>query len=53
VRFGCVLTDAGYGQSASLRQELTARKLRWAVGIPRHLKIYPSDVKMIWPMTCH
>jgi len=51
VRFGCVLTDAGYGQSASLRQELTARKLRWAVGIPRHLKVYPSDVKMIWPTT--
>jgi len=51
VRFGCVLTDAGYGQSASLRQELTARKLSWAVGIPRHLKVYPSDVKMIWPTT--
>jgi SRSO17 transposase len=50
VRFGCVLTDAGYGQSASFRQELTARELSWAVGIPRHLKVYPADVKMISPM---
>jgi SRSO17 transposase len=49
VRFGCVLTDAGYGQGAALRQGLTARKLSWAVGIPRHLKVYPSDVKMIRP----
>ena len=49
VRFGCVLTDAGYGQSASFRQGLTARKLSWAVGIPRHLKVYPADVKMIRP----
>jgi SRSO17 transposase len=49
LRFGCVLTDAGYGQDASFRRELTARKLSWAVGIPRHLKVYPADVKMIWP----
>ena len=34
VRFGCVLADAGYGMSAPFRQELTARKLTWAVGIP-------------------
>ena len=51
VRFACVLTDAGYGQSASFRQGLTARKLSWAVGIPRHLKVYPADVKMIQPTT--
>jgi SRSO17 transposase len=51
VRFGCVLTDAGYGQDASFRRELTARKLHWAVGIPRHLKVYPADVKMIRPAT--
>jgi SRSO17 transposase len=50
VRFGCVLTDAGYGMSAPFRQALTARKLTWAVGIPRHLKVYPADVKMIWPI---
>jgi hypothetical protein len=50
VRFGCVLADAGYGLSAPFRQELTARKLAWAVGIPRHLKVYPADVQMIWPV---
>src|SRR5262245_24900542 len=49
VRFSCVLPDAGYGQSASFRQGLTARKLSWAVGVPRHLKVYPADVKMIRP----
>src|SRR6266446_7338062 len=50
VRFGCVLADAGYGLSAPFRQGLTARKLNWAVGIPRHLKAYPADVQMIWPV---
>jgi SRSO17 transposase len=50
VRFGCVLADAGYGMSAPFRQGLTARKLAWAVGIPRHLKVYPADVQMIWPV---
>jgi SRSO17 transposase len=50
VRFGCVLADAGYGMSAPFRQALTARKLTWAVGIPRHLKVYPADVKMTWPV---
>ena len=50
VRFGCVLADAGYGLSAPFRQGLTARKLTWAVGIPRHLKAYPADVQMIWPV---
>jgi SRSO17 transposase len=51
VRFGCVLTDAGYGQSASFRQGLTVRKLIWAVGITHHLKVYPADVRMTWPTT--
>ena len=50
VRFGCVLADAGYGSSAPFRQALTARKLAWAVGIPRHLKVYPAGVQMIWPV---
>jgi SRSO17 transposase len=45
VRFGCVLADAGYGLSAPFRQELTARGLAWAVGIPRHLKVYPAGVQ--------
>ncbi len=51
VRFGYVLADAGYGLSAPFRQGLTERGLVWAVGIPRHLKVYPVDVKLIWPIT--
>lgn len=51
VRFGCVLADAGYGLSAPFRQGLTARKLAWAVGVPRHLKVYPVGVRLIWPIT--
>jgi SRSO17 transposase len=50
VRFGCVLADAGYGMSAPFRQELTRRQLTWAVGIPRHLKVYPVDVQLVWPV---
>ena len=50
VRFGCVLADAGYGLSAPFRQGLTARRLAWAVGIPRHLKVYPVGVQLIWPV---
>jgi SRSO17 transposase len=42
--------DAGYGMSAPFRQGLTARKLAWAVGIPRHLKVYPAGVQMIRPV---
>jgi len=49
VRFGCVVADAGYGLSAPFRQGLTARGLAWAVGIPRHQKVYPADVKLIFP----
>ncbi|MDU7519846.1 MAG: IS701 family transposase [Roseomonas mucosa] len=48
-RFGCVLADAGYGVSASFRQGLSARGLRWAVGIPRILKVYPADVALLAP----
>jgi hypothetical protein len=44
VRFGCALADAGYGISAPFRAGLSARGLRWAVGIPRVLKVYPADV---------
>ncbi|MEG8223954.1 transposase, partial [Sphingomonas sp. HH69] len=50
VRFGCVLADAGYGLSAPFRQALSARGLRWAVGIPRHQKVYPGDVQLIFPV---
>jgi SRSO17 transposase len=49
VRFGCVLADAGYGMSAPFRQELTRRKLTWAVGIPRHLKVYSVGVQLVFP----
>ncbi len=49
VRFGCVLADAGYGTSASFRAGLSARGLRWAVGIPRILKVYPVDVVLQAP----
>jgi SRSO17 transposase len=50
VRFGCVLADAGYGLSASFRQALSARGLCWAVGVPKHQKVYPTDVQLIFPV---
>jgi SRSO17 transposase len=49
MRFGSVLADAGYGISASFRAGLSARGLRWAVGIPRILKAYPADVALLPP----
>lgn len=51
VRFGCVLADAGYGLSAPFRQALSGRGLCWAVGIPRHQKVYPGDVALIFPIS--
>jgi hypothetical protein len=36
--------------SAPFRQGLTSRGLAWAVGIPRHFKVYPVGVKLIWPV---
>lgn len=50
VRFGTVLADAGYGLSAPFRQGLSARKLSWAVGIPKIQKVYPADVSLIFPI---
>jgi len=50
VRFGCVLADAGYGVSAAFRQALSARDLCWAVGIPKHQKVYPADVQLVFPV---
>jgi len=50
VSFGCVLADAGYGLSASFRQALSARDLCWAVGIPKHQKVYPADVGIVFPV---
>lgn len=51
MRFGVVLADAGYGLSAAFRQGLSARGLVWAVGIPRHQKVYPHDVALIFPVS--
>lgn len=53
VRFGCVLADAGYGLSAPFRHALGARGLQWAVGIPRHQKVYSADVALIFPVAGH
>src|SRR5260370_3822357 len=50
VRFGTVLADAGYGMGAEFRQALSARGLAWAVGIPRHQKVYPCDVELVFPV---
>jgi SRSO17 transposase len=49
VFFATVLADAGYGLSAPFRQGLTERGLAWAVGIPRHQKVYPAGVSLIFP----
>ena len=35
---------------AEFRQALSARGLAWAVGIPRHQKVYPSDVELVFPV---
>jgi len=53
LRFGVVLADAGYGLSAAFRQGLSARGLVWAVGIPKHQKVYPHDVALIFPVSDH
>ena len=50
IRFGCVLADAGYGMSAPFRHALSERGLKWAVGIPRHQKVYRGDVALIFPV---
>lgn len=50
VRFGTVLADAGYGLSAPFRQGLSVRGLTWAVGIPRHQKVYPANVRLVFPV---
>lgn len=50
VRFATVLADAGYGLSAPFRHGLSARGLRWAVGIPRRQKVYPARVTLVFPV---
>jgi SRSO17 transposase len=49
LRFGCVLADAGYGNSALFRQALSARGLSWAVGIPKVQQAYGTEVALLWP----
>jgi SRSO17 transposase len=49
LRVGCVLAEAGYGNSALFRQALSARGLHWAVGIPRVQKAYGTEVALLWP----
>jgi len=51
VRFATVLADAGYGLSAPFRQGFDARALKWAVGIPKQQKVYPSNVRLVFPIT--
>jgi SRSO17 transposase len=50
VRFGTVLADAGYGMGADFRRALSARGLAWAVGIPRHQKVYPRGIELVFPV---
>jgi SRSO17 transposase len=49
VRFGVVLADAGYGISAAFRAALSARGLKWAVGIPRIQKVFPATSRWCHP----
>lgn len=49
VTFDAVVADAGYGASASFRQELSKRDLRWAVGIHSTQKVYTADVAVMPP----
>ena len=35
---------------AEFRQALSARGLAWAVGIPRHQKVYPRAVELVFPV---
>lgn len=35
---------------ATLWQALSARDLRWPFGIPRHQRVYPADVRLIFPV---
>jgi len=49
VRFGVVLADAGHGTAAEFRAGLTARGLRWAVGVLGVQKVYPAGVVLTPP----
>jgi len=49
VTFDTVLADAGYGTSAAFRQALSARGLRWAVGVLSNPQVYPAEVTVTPP----
>jgi SRSO17 transposase len=49
VTFGCVLGDAEYGKAATFRHGLSARGLRWALGIAPNQKVYPAEVTLSCP----
>jgi len=49
VTAGTVLADAGYGASAEFRHALTARHLRWAVGIQHTQHVFPAAVRVPTP----
>jgi SRSO17 transposase len=44
-----VLADLGYGRGAAFRRGLSARGLRWAVGVPANQKVYPATVRLLPP----
>jgi len=44
--FSDVLSDVGYGRNAEFRRGLSERKLRWAVGIDAHQRVYPSTTRI-------
>src|SRR5262249_58606120 len=44
---GACVREAGKGLRAPFGQGLTPRNLTWAVGIPRHLKVSPADVRPV------
>ena len=46
VTFGAVVADAGYGSSTAFRHGLSARGMRWAVGIASHHGVYRLDVTL-------
>lgn len=48
--FGCVVADAGYGNSAGFRHGLSERGLLWAVGILPSQKVFSADVHLAPPV---
>ena len=50
VRFGCVAGRCRLRAQRAIPAGPTARGLAWAVGIPRHLKVYPVGVRLSGPL---